>query len=128
MGVGARTPWPPPAPQGLAPTPALTLFFFPPLPRPTPPPLSQDTVNFPVHMKNFNMQQLKQLTKELRSEVVNVVSKTGGEEREKRAEEASERPRASRGGRGAPAARMRAAGGGVGGTHCAWFWCQGVQQ
>jgi len=30
-------------------------------------------------MKNFNMQQLKQLTKELRSEVVNVVSKTGGE-------------------------------------------------
>lgn len=34
-------------------------------------------------MKNFNMQQLKQLTKELRSEVVNVVSKTGGERREK---------------------------------------------
>ena len=61
----------------------------------------------------------------LRSEVVNVVSKTEGKEREK-----------SRGasgpvlavGRGAPAARMRAAGGGVGGTQCAWFWCKGVQQ
>ena len=125
MGVGART-LALPGPPGLGPDAGADPFFFPPLP--PPPPHSQDTVNFPVHMKNFNMQQLKQLTKELRSEVVNVVSKTGGEEREKRAEEASERPRASRGGRGAPAARMRAAGGGVGGTHCAWFWCQGVQQ
>ncbi len=34
-------------------------------------------------MKNFNMQQLKALTKELRSEVVNVVSKTGGERKKK---------------------------------------------
>lgn len=37
-----------------------------------------DTVNFPVHMKNFNADQLRQLCKELRSEIVNLVSKTGG--------------------------------------------------
>jgi hypothetical protein len=61
--------------------PALTLFFFFWSPLRPAPSKKQDTVNFPVHMKNFNMQQLKQLTKELRSEVVNVVSKTGGEKR-----------------------------------------------
>jgi len=37
-----------------------------------------DTVNFPVHMKNFNAPQLKQLCKELRAEIVHLVSKTGG--------------------------------------------------
>mmetsp|Transcript_6361 Transcript_6361/g.14096 ORF Transcript_6361/g.14096 Transcript_6361/m.14096 type:complete len:725 (+) Transcript_6361:161-2335(+) len=37
-----------------------------------------DTVNFPVHMKNFNMEQLRQLCKELRSDIVHSVSKTGG--------------------------------------------------
>mmetsp|Transcript_31271 Transcript_31271/g.93335 ORF Transcript_31271/g.93335 Transcript_31271/m.93335 type:complete len:724 (-) Transcript_31271:257-2428(-) len=37
-----------------------------------------DTVNFPVHMKNFNMQQLQQLCKELRSDIVHTVSRTGG--------------------------------------------------
>jgi 1-deoxy-D-xylulose-5-phosphate synthase len=37
-----------------------------------------DTVNYPVHMKNFSVDQLKQLCKEIRSDVVNTVSKTGG--------------------------------------------------
>ena len=37
-----------------------------------------DTVNFPVHMKNFNVEQLRQLCKELRSDIVHKVSKTGG--------------------------------------------------
>ena len=37
-----------------------------------------DTVNFPVHMKNFNSEQLRQLCKELRADIVNKVSKTGG--------------------------------------------------
>ncbi len=37
-----------------------------------------DTVNYPVHLKNFSIQQLKQLCKELRSDVVHKVSKTGG--------------------------------------------------
>ncbi|CAL8468667.1 g8207 [Coccomyxa elongata] len=37
-----------------------------------------DTVNFPVHLKNFNMGQLRQLCKELRSDIVHTVSKTGG--------------------------------------------------
>jgi 1-deoxy-D-xylulose-5-phosphate synthase len=37
-----------------------------------------DTVNFPVHMKNFNVEQLRQLCKELRSEIVHTVSNTGG--------------------------------------------------
>lgn len=37
-----------------------------------------DTVNFPVHLKNFSSPQLKQLCKELRSDVVHSVSKTGG--------------------------------------------------
>lgn len=37
-----------------------------------------DTVNYPVHLKNFSMPQLRQLCKELRSDVVNTVSQTGG--------------------------------------------------
>lgn len=37
-----------------------------------------DTVNYPVHLKNFNVPQLRQLCKELRADVVNTVSKTGG--------------------------------------------------
>jgi len=37
-----------------------------------------DTVNYPVHIKNFNMSQLRQLCKELRAEIVHGVSKTGG--------------------------------------------------
>ncbi|MEW5314267.1 MAG: hypothetical protein WDW38_005778 [Sanguina aurantia] len=37
-----------------------------------------DTVNFPVHIKNFNSEQLKQLAKEVRSDIVHKVSKTGG--------------------------------------------------
>lgn len=37
-----------------------------------------DTVNYPVHLKNFTVPQLRQLCKELRSDVVNTVSKTGG--------------------------------------------------
>ena len=40
----------------------------------------QDTVNFPVHLKNFNLSQLRQLCKELRSDIVHTVSKTGGEQ------------------------------------------------
>lgn len=37
-----------------------------------------DTVNYPVHIKNFNLSQLRQLCKELRSDIVHTVSKTGG--------------------------------------------------
>mmetsp|Transcript_4474 Transcript_4474/g.7485 ORF Transcript_4474/g.7485 Transcript_4474/m.7485 type:complete len:736 (-) Transcript_4474:196-2403(-) len=37
-----------------------------------------DTVNFPIHIKNFNVAQLRQLCKELRSDIVHSVSKTGG--------------------------------------------------
>ncbi|GLI66996.1 hypothetical protein VaNZ11_011093 [Volvox africanus] len=37
-----------------------------------------DTVNYPVHIKNFNLEQLKQLCKELRSDIVHTVSRTGG--------------------------------------------------
>ncbi|KAG2434343.1 hypothetical protein HYH02_012361 [Chlamydomonas schloesseri] len=37
-----------------------------------------DTVNYPVHLKNFNNEQLKQLCKELRSDIVHSVSRTGG--------------------------------------------------
>lgn len=35
-------------------------------------------MNFPVHVKNFNLSQLRQLCKELRAEIVHTVSKTGG--------------------------------------------------
>ena len=44
----------------------------------TPLAMLQDTVNFPVHLKNFNLSQLRQLCKELRSDIVHTVSKTGG--------------------------------------------------
>jgi 1-deoxy-D-xylulose-5-phosphate synthase len=37
-----------------------------------------DTVNYPVHLKNFSVPQLRQLCKELRSDVVHTVSQTGG--------------------------------------------------
>lgn len=37
-----------------------------------------DTVNFPVHIKNFNVPQLKQLCKELRADLIHTVAKTGG--------------------------------------------------
>ncbi|KAJ9523642.1 1-deoxy-D-xylulose 5-phosphate synthase [Haematococcus lacustris] len=37
-----------------------------------------DTVNYPVHIKNFNISQLRQLCKEVRSDIVHSVSKTGG--------------------------------------------------
>lgn len=37
-----------------------------------------DTVNYPVHLKNFNQGQLRQLCKELRADIVNTVSQTGG--------------------------------------------------
>ena len=37
-----------------------------------------DTVNFPVHIKNFKPEQLRQLCKELRSDIVHKVSKSGG--------------------------------------------------
>ena len=41
--------------------------------------MRQDTVNYPVHIKNFNLVQLRQLCKELRSDIIHTVSKTGGE-------------------------------------------------
>ena len=37
-----------------------------------------DTVNYPIHMKNFTLGQLRQLCKELRADIVHTVSKTGG--------------------------------------------------
>eukprot|EP00271_Cylindrocystis_brebissonii_P014401 TRINITY_DN35752_c0_g1_i1.p1 TRINITY_DN35752_c0_g1~~TRINITY_DN35752_c0_g1_i1.p1 ORF type:complete len:744 (+),score=190.63 TRINITY_DN35752_c0_g1_i1:131-2362(+) len=37
-----------------------------------------DTVNFPQHMKNLNLKELKQLADEVRSETIFTVSKTGG--------------------------------------------------
>lgn len=37
-----------------------------------------DTINYPVHLKNLNMTQLRQLCKELRSDIINTVSRTGG--------------------------------------------------
>mmetsp|Transcript_14551 Transcript_14551/g.24658 ORF Transcript_14551/g.24658 Transcript_14551/m.24658 type:complete len:753 (+) Transcript_14551:92-2350(+) len=37
-----------------------------------------DTVNYPVHMKNFNLTQLKQVAKELRADVIYNVCNTGG--------------------------------------------------
>ena len=37
-----------------------------------------DSVNFPSDIKNFDDDQLKQLADELRAEVINAVSKTGG--------------------------------------------------
>lgn len=37
-----------------------------------------DTVNYPVHIKNFNERQLRQLCKELRADLIHTVAKTGG--------------------------------------------------
>lgn len=37
-----------------------------------------DTINYPMHMKNLSINQLRQLCKEIRSDLVNTVSKTGG--------------------------------------------------
>ncbi|CAD5183162.1 unnamed protein product [Musa acuminata subsp. malaccensis] len=37
-----------------------------------------DTVNYPIHMKNLSVKELKQLADELRSDVIFHVSKTGG--------------------------------------------------
>ncbi len=37
-----------------------------------------DTVNYPVHLKNFNVPQLRQLCKELRADMIHTVSRTGG--------------------------------------------------
>ncbi|CAN1854044.1 Probable 1-deoxy-D-xylulose-5-phosphate synthase, chloroplastic [Linum perenne] len=37
-----------------------------------------DTVNYPIHMKNLSLKELKQLADELRSDVIFNVSKTGG--------------------------------------------------
>ncbi|WCJ42410.1 1-deoxy-D-xylulose 5-phosphate synthase 1 [Euphorbia peplus] len=37
-----------------------------------------DTINYPIHMKNLNVQDLENLADELREEIVYTVSKTGG--------------------------------------------------
>lgn len=37
-----------------------------------------DTINYPIHMKNLSVKELKQLVDELRSDVIFNVSKTGG--------------------------------------------------
>jgi 1-deoxy-D-xylulose-5-phosphate synthase len=37
-----------------------------------------DTINYPIHMKNLSAKELRQLTDELRSDVIFHVSKTGG--------------------------------------------------
>lgn len=37
-----------------------------------------DTINYPMHLKNLNTQQLESLAKEIRAELIHVVSKTGG--------------------------------------------------
>ena len=37
-----------------------------------------DTVNYPMHMKNLSMAQLRQLCQEIRSDLIHTVSKTGG--------------------------------------------------
>ncbi|KAJ7955021.1 1-deoxy-D-xylulose 5-phosphate synthase [Quillaja saponaria] len=37
-----------------------------------------DTINYPIHMKNLSIKELKQLAEELRSDVIFNVSKTGG--------------------------------------------------
>ncbi|KAG2721588.1 hypothetical protein I3760_02G088600 [Carya illinoinensis] len=44
--------------------------------RPTTPLL--DTINYPIHMKNLSIKELKQLADEIRSDVIFNVSKTGG--------------------------------------------------
>ncbi|XP_024379950.1 probable 1-deoxy-D-xylulose-5-phosphate synthase, chloroplastic [Physcomitrium patens] len=37
-----------------------------------------DTINYPIHMKNLTVRELKQLVDELRAETIHTVSKTGG--------------------------------------------------
>ncbi|KAH9712671.1 putative 1-deoxy-D-xylulose-5-phosphate synthase 2 [Citrus sinensis] len=37
-----------------------------------------DTINYPIHMKNLSTEDLEQLAAELRADIVNSVSKTGG--------------------------------------------------
>jgi 1-deoxy-D-xylulose-5-phosphate synthase len=37
-----------------------------------------DTVSYPVHMKNFNTEQLRQLCREIRADLIHTVSQTGG--------------------------------------------------
>lgn len=37
-----------------------------------------DTINYPIHMKNFNIKELRQLAKELREEIIFSVAVTGG--------------------------------------------------
>ena len=37
-----------------------------------------DTVNYPMHMKNLSMAQLRQLCQEIRSDLIHTVSQTGG--------------------------------------------------
>lgn len=37
-----------------------------------------DTINYPIHMKNLSIRELKQLSNELRSDVIFEVSRTGG--------------------------------------------------
>ncbi|XP_008795130.3 probable 1-deoxy-D-xylulose-5-phosphate synthase, chloroplastic [Phoenix dactylifera] len=37
-----------------------------------------DTINYPIHMKNLSIKELKQLSDELRSDIIFHVSKTGG--------------------------------------------------
>ena len=37
-----------------------------------------DKVNYPVDLKKFSIDELKQLTKDLREELIDVVSTTGG--------------------------------------------------
>ncbi|KAI9194756.1 hypothetical protein LWI28_008944 [Acer negundo] len=44
----------------------------------TPPTPLLDTINYPIHMKNLSVKELKQLADELRSDVIFNVSKTGG--------------------------------------------------
>ncbi|GAB2266334.1 1-deoxy-D-xylulose-5-phosphate synthase 1 [Dionaea muscipula] len=48
---------------------------YPPERPPTP---LLDTINYPIHMKNLSVKELKQLADELRSDVIFQVSKTGG--------------------------------------------------
>lgn len=37
-----------------------------------------DTINYPMHMKNLSVSQLRQLCKEIRSDLIHTVSQTGG--------------------------------------------------
>lgn len=37
-----------------------------------------DTINYPIHMKNFNIKELRQLAKELREDIIFSVAETGG--------------------------------------------------